>query len=962
VSFLGFQSQSVAVEGRTSIDITLVESAEQIDDVVVIGYGTQLRSDVTGAIASVRAADLNNRSASDAGQALQGKAAGVFIMNLGGAPGEGTNIRVRGMSSSTGNNGPLLVVDGLKVDNIQYLEPSMIESMEVLKDAASAAIYGAEAGNGVVLITTKRGKQGEGRIFYNYQHTISSLGRMPQMMNAEQFIGYQGEANIITKSDLETFGYYDNPVDTNWAKEVFGTGVTARHTIGFEGGNERGSYYMAIGNLNDNGMMRGDADVYKRLSAQINADYKIKSWLQVGTNVSFEKWSRKSVSERTAFVGVLPATIINDPLTPVYYDSIDDLPASLIAAINEGKNVMKGENGKYYATSKYVENDSGNPFIQRDRDMKDINGGVNTRGSFFANFTPVSGLVFTSRFGFRLAQSFSRDYTMPYYANSMAKEDNHGLSNDSNNSWYYQWENFANYNKRFGKHNVGAMAGMSYIESTSHNLRARVSGPNPLASYEDNFLYLNYRTAGASIEINGNSPSRSASIAYFGRLSYSYDNRYMIQANFRADALDSSRLPKNARWGYFPSVSVGWTVTNEAWVKDFARRISMDNLRLRASWGRNGNISSLRDYRYNATVSVNNRYYQFGGDSPNLTYGSTLSGLVNPKLRWEQSDQIDIGLNAEFLNNRLSFGVDYFDKRTKDLLVQITPPREVGVDRQWVNGGEVSNKGFEFELGWQDHIGGFRYSINGNLATLRNRVLWLDPSLAPSPNEIFSHARVFTIFEAGQPIWYLRGYKYLGVDYESGEPIYENVDGSTDAAGNPTITDADVTKIGSGIPDFTYGLTINMSYKNFDFTAFGMGVAGNEIFSGIHRTDRPRSNSLAMFYEQRWTPQNKNAKMPSPISSAQDMRFWSSTANIFNGSYFKIKQLQLGYTIPSRLTNKAFVQSLRVFVSLDDFFVISKYPGFDPETSNANSSEDLGADIGAYPIPRKLMFGVNISF
>ena len=962
-TFLGYVSQVVAINGRTVIDLQLQPDATAIEDVVVIGYGTQQRSDVTGAIASVRAADLNNRSATDAGQALQGKAAGVYIMNLSGAPGEGTSIRVRGISSNSGNIGPLLIVDGLKVDNIQYLDPTMIESMEVLKDAASAAIYGAEAGNGVVLITTKRGKQGEGRVFYNYQHTISSLGRTPKLMNAEQWIQYMEDTGEKGISQAEAAELRASGIDTNWTDVMFGKGITQRHTVGFEGGNERGSYYMTLANLNDNGIMRGDADVYKRLSAQINADYKVKSWLQVGANISFEKWSSKSIAQRTEFVGVLPAILLNDPVTPVYYDSVEEMPAFLRNQLNAGKNVMKGDNGKYYAVSKWVDNDSGNPLLQRDRDMKDSNGGVNTRGSIFANFTPIAGLVVTSRFGFRLAQGFSVNYTMPYYANDMAKEDNHSLENNSSSNWYYQWENFANYNKRFGRHNVGAMIGMSYIERQTFGVRGTISGPDPLPYYNDTFMFLDNRLSTANVSVGGNSPGISRNMSYFGRLSYSFDNRYTLQANFRADAFDSSKLPKHSRWGYFPSISAGWSISNEAWMNDFARRISMDRLRLRASWGRNGNVNSLGSYQYDATIGVNNRYYQFEADSSTLSYGSTPSGLPNPNLRWETSDQIDIGLETAFLGNRLTFNVDFYDKRTKDLLVRIKPPREIGVDTQWANGGKILNQGFEFELGWQDRVGDFRYSINANMATLKNRVLWLDPNYSPSPAVVSTHAQMArNMFEVGEPIWYLRGFKYLGVNPSNGAPIYENVDGSVDDQGRPTITEADVTKIGSGIPKVTYGLTINLAYKNFDFTAFGMGVAGSTIFSAIHRTDRPRNNSLAMFSEDRWTQQNPNAKWPSAVIGNLDPNFWSSSAQVFKGDYFKIKQLQLGYTIPAKITSKAFIQNLRVFVSLDDFFTISKYPGFDPETVNQNNSDRIGADLGAYPVSRKIMFGVNVSF
>jgi len=348
VSFIGYQSQVVSIGNRTVLEITLIEDAEVLEEVVVVGYGVQRKSDVTGSVSSVRAEDLTNRSTSDAANALQGKAAGVQILNYSAAPGAGSQIRVRGYSSNSSDGlGPLLIVDGLQVDNIQYLDPQMIESMEVLKDAASAAIYGAQAGNGVVLITTKTGnkKMGAGQVFYNFQNVWNSLGKAPEIMNAEQYIDYKIAEGVLTQQRLNELGY--DGTDTNWAKEVFTTSLTKRHTVGVMGGNERGQYYTALSYVNDDGIVKGDKDVYERLSAQINADYKIKDWLTVGTNTSIEKWKTRSVSQHTEYGSFMMGTLTQDPLTPVYFPTYNDLTQDLKNHYDAGDNILGDENGFY---------------------------------------------------------------------------------------------------------------------------------------------------------------------------------------------------------------------------------------------------------------------------------------------------------------------------------------------------------------------------------------------------------------------------------------------------------------------------------------------------------------------------------------------------------------------------------------------------------------------------------------
>ena len=591
VSCIGYTTQRVsAADGMT---ITLQDDAQMLEETVVIGYGVQKKSDLTGSVASVRSEDLENRSTSDAAAALQGKAAGVQVISASGAPGQGASIRVRGYSSNSGNLGPLLIVDGLKVDNIQYLDPEMIESMEILKDAASAAIYGAEAGNGVVLITTKAGKKGEGKIFYNNQFQLSTLSRKLDIMRAAEYIEF-GKANgYLTEKDLAD--YYDGRTDVDWSSEIFVPTWSNRHTVGFSGGNDRGSLFVSLNNVHRNGIFRGDKDVYDRLTFQVNADYKIKDWLTVGVNNSIEKWSTKGVSEANDNGSALLSAITSSPLFPVRGDE-SKLSAGLKNALAAGKKILTDpETGLYWTVPLIGETQSGHPFVSRDR-AEDSNGGMSIRGVAYINFMPFKGFVFTSRFGYRITQSNSHHYEEPFFSTATIKADNYSLNASANTGLYYQWENFANYNRTFGKHDVSAMAGMSYIENTSDNVYGAASGPDILKGYDSNFQFLSYlKDSNTTSKTITNSPGRSASLSYFARLAYSFDNRYSIQANFRADAFDSSKLPLNKKWGYFPSVSAGWTISNEPFFRDNVDRSLVSFLKLRASWGVNGNINVLND-------------------------------------------------------------------------------------------------------------------------------------------------------------------------------------------------------------------------------------------------------------------------------------------------------------------------------------------------------------------------------
>ena len=961
VSCLGYADKLVEVGNQSNLTVTLEEDTTNLEETVVIGYGVQRKSDLTGAVASVREDDLKNRSTSDAAAALQGKVAGVQVITNSGAPGSGSGINVRGVSSNSGNIGPLIIVDGLKVSSIQYLEPSLIESMEVLKDAASAAIYGAQAGNGVVLITTKQGGKGRASVSYSGKFINQSLAHKPEMLNAQQFIDYKELQGYAIQESLKNANY--DGTDTDWFDEYFNPSWSTQHTLTFQGGNNAGHYFAALNYVNQDGIIKGDKDLYKRLSAQLNADYNLTDWLQVGNNISIEKWETKSVSQQ-GYGSAFESLMTIDPCTPVYWTDPSQFNQDYknkYDAVQAGTSeypyrFLRDEKG-WFATSAIDETRGGSPFVQRDA-TDGSSGGVNLNGVLFANLKPFKGLVFTSRFGFRVTQSNTHSYQAPFWSNGKADVKTYTLRAAANTGLYYQWENFANYSNTFAnKHSLNVMAGMSFIKNRSDNVSGTATGSDILKGYDPNFRYLDYvlDDAEKATKKFSNSPSESASLSYFARLGYTYDNRYSIQANFRADAFDSSKLSAKNRWGYFPSVSAGWTISNERWIKEAISPSALSFLKVRASWGINGNINVLSGYPYSTSIALNSQWYQYHIDEIGNVYGSAPDGLANPDLTWETSNQVDVGLDARFLSNRLSFTFDWFRKETRDLLVSYSPTPEYGVSSVTSNAGNVLNTGVEAELGWKDTIGDFSYGINTNFSYLKNRVTYLLPSLpriTQSPASGSNYPNT-TVFEVGEPIWYIRGYIYDGIN-DDGTPNLRDVneDGQ--------ISDADMTNIGKGLPDFTYGITLSLEWKGLDFILFGSGQAGCEILNTLYRSGY--HNSLRYFYQNSKTDKNPNGKFPEPAKVSGDMNFWGSTAGIFDGSFFKIRQVQLGYTVPRKWTSKALINQLRLYVSLDDFFTFTNYPGMDPETATSGQAYGRGVDIGAYPSMRKVMFGVNLSF
>lgn len=945
-SYIGYVTQEKkAVPGV--MNVTLKEDTKTLDEVVVVGYGVQKKSSVTGAISQVKTEDMQNRTISNAPAALQGKTAGVQVIQTSAAPGSSPTVRVRGYSSNVSSN-PLYVVDGVRLSDISGIDPNDIASMEVLKDAASAAIYGAEAGNGVVLITTKKGKSGQGKITYDFQFSSQSLARVPKMLSAEQYIDYMVEANTFTEDYL--LQNWDGVTNTAWTDVAFENSRMQKHNIAFTNGSDRGNYYLSLTYLDDNGIVKGNADTYKRLTATINSEYEIKPWLKVGTTNQIEKYNVRSVSTNNEYGSLLTSILQLDPLTPDTY-TYENLPTHMLTALNSGKHLLQDDNGNYYAVSKFFAGEQYHPMIMRDNNIGK-NSGFNVNGSVYADFKPFKGFTFTSRFGYRLSGTRSSTTDLPFYGNATQSRDYVGQSNTSSTTIYYQWENFANYMKTFGQHTVTAMVGMSYQESTYDYVNGSLS-PNEEDALKKNdplFYYLNYASASA-IKGVGGEKTRSAKLSYFGRVGYEFAGRYLLQASLRADAADLSLLPATNRWGYFPAVSVGWTVSEEKFFAPLKDHVS--SLKLRASWGQNGSLAALSGYAYSTDMALGGLYPFVMGNS--YITSAAPSTMGNDELKWETSEQINVGIDARFLNDRLTFSMDYFDKKTKDLLVSgTTPSLIIGGSTSPMNAGNVSNKGWEFELGWRDRIGNFNYGVRANLATLKNKVTYIDPSITRLSGVNY-HTSTITYFEEGYPVYYFRGYKFKGVDPATGDPTFYDLDESGD------LNDGDLAYIGDAIPDFTYGITLTAGWKGFDLTVFGTGSQGNDIFNCINRPDFAASNKMKeVFYDNRWTASNPNGSVPRAGATNMD-KYQISDALVYDGSFFKIKQIQLGYTFPKNWMKKLCVGNLRIYGSLDDFFTFTKYPGFDPEAA-ANSTSGMGIDKGSYPCSKKVVLGFNIEF
>lgn len=884
--------------------------------------------------------------------ALQGKVSGVQSYSTSAAPGSAPSVQVRGVASNS-TSAPLYVIDGRIAAGPGEINQNDIESIEILKDGASAAIYGASAGNGVILITTKKGA-GKGTVSYEFQLASQSLAKRPSVMSAQEFVDWYTEAGALSLTTI--YNNWDGVTDTDWLDVTFGNSLMQKHNIRFQGGNANGQFYTSLSYLNDDGMVVGDKDTHSAITGMINASYKINSWLEVGTNNVIEYSKTRAIPAGGELDNLFASALAMSPIVkPVY--AFEELTPAMLAIYNNpdlNGHLLQDKDGLYYGFAPYTSTNRTNPLILRDMSDSESRS-FSISGTSYANITPWEWLHFTTRLSYALTsgESYQADHEYFSDSGSGAFRNYLGVSATMLNSVYWQWEIFATALKQFGNHSLSLMLGTSFSQTRGFSLIGGLSGNNNgekgFAIDDPNFLYFAYANQSAIKTVGGGEPSYGRKLAYFGRANWSYKDKYLLQASLRADAADTSVLPADHRWGFFPAVSGGWVVSKEPWMAPSKGWLS--NLKLRASWGQNGSLAALGGYMYDSTISKVGQYNY--GNTLNYTQAYAPSVMGNKHLSWETSEQVDLGVDASFFAGRFTLTTDWYRKETKDLIVTgATLSNIAGFGSSPINAGSILNTGVELDLGWQDHIGDFFYGVRANATTLKNKVIKVADTVNSIDGAGVNLLNVVTRFEKGYPAWYLYGYEYTGVNPLNGEPQFadHNADGF--------ISDGDKTYIGKGIPDVSYGITLNAAWKGFDLVVFGSGAAGFQIFNAYDTALGYVTNKPAWQNEDRWSLDNLTGSRPAP--GKRDINYIASNANVFKGDYFKIKQIQLGYTIPDSITSKVKMHNVRAYVSLENFFTFTAYPGFDPEVAGAGSS--TGVDYGLYPNPKKVLAGIALSF
>jgi len=959
LSFIGYEFQEVSVNNQSMVNVKMKLSFAKLDEVFVIGYGQQKKSLVTGAISSVKQKELETVTSTRIDQALQGRMAGVLVLPTSGQPGSGLNIRIRGISSNRNSN-PIYIIDGIRAGGIEYLDPSEIASIEVLKDAASAAIYGAEGSNGVILITTKTGKKNSSEVQYNGQVTIQSVkSDFIKMMNAQEYQQYLQEAGVAgapTPADVANIG-----VGTNWLDEVLQTAPQQHHSLQFSGGSERSTYLVAGSIFTQEGVVGGDKSRFNRYTVRFNGDNRVNSWLSIGNRISYTQHRRRAISDNNEFGSILSSALVMDPVTPPTYTGT--LPTHVQNAIAAGKPLRVDPNGNIYGISNYLKGEYGNPLARIDM-AKGENVQNKIVGNVFANIEPFKGFIFTSRFGIDAAFQTGHGWTPTYW---FSDESQNTVANgyDYSNNWYtWQWENFATYKRNIDDHLFTLLGGVSSIKTHEYHMGGSYSG---LFKEDDRFSYADY--VPDNLDRIGSTAFDYTLASFFGRLSYNYKDRYLLDASIRRDG--SSKLAPGHQWKTYPGISAAWVITKENFIPEtISRRLSY--AKLRGSWGQNGNVSSIGIGEWKNAIGSGMQYPDANG---NLLVGAAPNNLANPSLTWEDGEQFDVGADLAFLAGRLNLTIDYYKRTTKNLLTDGNAPMITGNVLKTKNAGDVVNKGWEFELSYGNKPvkkDGFSYEIGGNFSTLDNEVTFLDPNSPIIYGAGIGTGWSATAMKVGYPLWYFRGYKtdgifqtpsdvsaYLsktgitGYSPKPGEPIVVDVNG------DKQITPADMTFIGSPHPDFMFGGRLNLAYKGFDFLIFVQGQSGNETLMGFNRTDRGTANKPLFFYTNRWTGAGSTNDWFA--SNTSNPYIYNSDLMVFDGSYTRIRQLQLGYSLPGSLLDHVKIKKARIYVSLDDFFTFTKYPGVDPE-GGSNGQNSVGIDRGGYPLPRKAVVGLTFIF
>lgn len=982
VSYIGYNSQTVSVNG-TSVLISLVPDDNMLDEAVVIGYGVQKKSVVTAAIAKVSADDLEGKSPVRMDNALKGLAAGVNVTSASGQPGAAPKVLIRGVGTIN-NSDPLYIVDGMPISGgLDYLNPNDIESIEVLKDAASGAIYGARAANGVILVTTKKGKAGQTRVTYDFSYGWQSAWRHRNMCDATNYAILQNERAVNGGQAPQYADPYNlkdamgNPITnggTDWQSLVFNDNAPVmNHDVAISGANDLVNYYTSVGYYTQDGIVGGNYghSNYDRLTIRNNNIYTLldtqsRNFLHKITatsNIAYTYINNSGISENSEYGSILGSALYMSPiLTPTVsgayaQEMIDHYP---------GNELLKDADGNVYTIPGYngTYQEMNNPLA-----MLALPAGKNWSHKFVCNFALDVNIWDNIKFH----TSFSPDLSFwgsdshvgsKYLLSGNNFADHTSVSASANKGLAWQWENVLSYDKVFGKHTLGIVLGQSAFRNNSSWVSAShwniVNPDKPYLNYtdgvtiEDGVVHIG---AGGGV----NTEHRVSSL--FARASYNYDERYMVQATVRRDG--SSRFGTNNRYGVFPSFSLGWNIMNEKFMKE--TRDWLSNFKARLSWGKNGS-DNLGNFMYTTMTTMGSNVL-FGKDAV-INGGSKANGLANPDLKWEESEQWDAGIDLGFFNNCLTFTADYFRKNTNGMIMTIPVPSYVGETKPNGNVGDMKNQGVEFELGFKKQIGQVHLGVKANASYLKNELVNLgnESGYVEYDGVQGISGGSFSRGENGLPFPFFYGYKtagvyqteaeaaagitYKGTQPRPGDVIFVDTDGNGDIDAN------DRTMIGKGTPDWNFGLNFNLDWKGLDFNVFLQGVAGAEVADATYRFD-VFSGNYPNWMLGRWTGPGTSNKYP--ILKAGDEKNWQfSDLFIYKGDYLRVKNVSIGYTLPQNITKKILIDRFRVYAMAENLFTFTKYHGFDPEISSNGKS--CGIDRGIYPQARTFTVGLQVAF
>ena len=953
ISYVGYLTQEVPVKDNSFLRIRLKEDRKTLDEVVVVGYGVQKKKLSTGATAQVKGEELMKMNTVSTLGALQGQAPGVRITSNSGKPGDNFKVVIRGLGT-TGNSAPLYIVDGVQLDNISFLNSSDIESLDVLKDAASAAIYGNRAANGVVLITTKKGKIGDAVVSYDGYVGVQNVYKKIDMLDAQQYATIMNEMNINAGGTaIDFLRDYNIDLDkigkgTDWFDELtVKNAMVTNHNLSVQGGSDKGVYSVSAGYTSQDGLVGGHSiSNYERINFRINTEFKVKKYLVLGQHLSFSHTSSREVGTGNGYDNTLGAIYSISPFRPVYDDNGEFLNAN--GGIVNGKpyNWNIEEANPVASMQMRAQNNSQNDILLPD---------------FYMVFEPIKNLKFKSSLGLNISSNSAHDFTPKYEYSLYAKNDYSYASQSASRGISWLWENTANYSFNVGKSAFDVLAGTSASRSSGSSQ----SGRNINLIFNDlDHAWLDNAT---NIDTNTNFYSkgspwrRNSLVSYFGRVQYNFNETYMLNAILRADG--SSKFAKKNRWGYFPSISLGWTMSNEAFMKPLENTIN--SLKIRASWGQNGNERISQD-AYLATIASTENY--FFGPEDKAVVSSFPNKLANPNIKWEISEQYNLGLDM-LLFHKVNINFDYYMKKTKDWLVTAPILATAGASAPLINGGDVENKGVELMIGYKDQINQFNYNISGNVAYNKNEVT----RIANAEGIIYGGDNYYRA-EVGHPIGYFWGYSMLGLFQNEGDIKAYTKDGKMiqpnampgdvkflDRNNDGVIDDSDRAEIGKSNPDFTFGLNLAADYRNFDLSIAMNGVAGNDIVL-TRSSDRMKYNWRTDVFE-RWHGEGTSNRFPRVVANDKNGN-WNkfSDLSLYDGSYLRISNVVLGYDFADMINNVVPVSQLRLYVSAQNLFTFTSYRGMDPEVGYAASSWASGIDIGTYPHARTYMIGLNVKF